>query len=266
MKMGLTDNKKGNALPSETFLEMHKRQMDKKRENKQSRMVLGIWGEPKTGKTGIALDFSDRKIYVLDWDSGVESTWITCHDATERIEVFDPIVQDKDAQLDIHQSEKNSRDFVKYVHSKIEEGEKPIFVLDGVDTWFNSCILKVNPDPTKVTKIMPFQYGARNKTFEALMVSIYRLKCDVIYITHETEKYVDNTPVGVQPAWRDWGGKLEQEIHCTRKKVKGEVHYIAELIGSRTNGNKVGTRWTIRQGTPPNIVWNGVPDLREGNI
>ena len=265
MKMGLT-NSKGNALPSETFLEMHKKQMEKKRENKKSRMVLGIWGIPKSGKTGLALDFPDRKIYVLDWDSGVESTWITCHDATERIEVFDPIVQDKEAQLDIHKSEQNSRDFVKFVHSKIEEGENPIFVIDGVDTWFNSCILKVNPDPTKVTKIMPFQYGARNKTFEALMVSIYRLKCDVIYITHESEKYVDNVPVGVQPAWRDWGGKLEQEIHCYRKKVKGEIHYIAELVGSRTNGNLVGTQFTTRQGTPPNIIWNGIPELRKNKI
>ena len=113
---------------------------------------------------------------------------------------------------------------------------------------------------------MPFQYGARNKTFEALMVSIYRLKCDVIYITHESEKYVDNVPVGVQPAWRDWGGKLEQEIHCTRKNVKGEMHYVAQLIGSRTNGNLVGTRWTVREGTPPNVVWNGISELREGKI
>ena len=253
IKMGLT-NSKGNALPSETFLELHKKQMEKKRESRKPRMVLGIWGIPKSGKTGLALDFPDRKIYVLDWDSGVESTWITCHDATARIEVFDPIVQDTDAQLAIHKSE------------QIEEGENPIFVLDGVDTWFSSCILKVNPDPTKVTKIMPFQYGARNKTFEALMVSIYRLKCDVIYITHEAEKYVDNVPVGVQPAWRDWGGKLEQEIHCTRKNVKGEMHYVAQLVGSRTNGNLVGTRWTVREGTPPNVVWNGIPELREGKI
>ena len=38
--------------------------MEEKRKNRKSRMVLGIWGEPKTGKTGIALDFPDRKIYV----------------------------------------------------------------------------------------------------------------------------------------------------------------------------------------------------------
>jgi hypothetical protein len=269
--MSLT-NKKGNAntmnfgAKQEEFNNKFQQLMAEKRANRKSRMVLGIWGEPKTGKTGIALDFPDRKIYVLDWDSGVESTWIECHEATERIEVFDPIVQDKDNKIDITESENNSHDFIRYVRGKIEEGEKPIFVMDGVDTWFDKCIYKVNPNPTVVSKMMPFQYGARNKTFYHLLEAIFQLKCDVIYITHEAEKYVDNTPAGIKPAWKDWGGKLEQEIHCSKRKVKGEIHFVAELIGSRTNGNKVGTRWTVREGTPPNIVWNGIPDLQEGKI
>ena len=240
--------------------------MKKKRESRKSRMVLGIWGQPKTGKTGISLDFPDRKIYVLDWDRGVESTWFECHDASENIEVYCPIVLDKDNVIDIKQSEENSHSFVKYVRGKLEEGEKPIFVMDGVDSWYDKCIYKVNPNPTVVTKMMPYQYGPRNKTFYHLLETIYHLDCDVIYITHETEKYQDNSPVGMIPAWRDWGGKLEQEIHCSRKKVKGETHFLAELVGSRTNGNLVGKVWTIRSGSPPNIVWNGIPELKEGKI
>ena len=66
----------------EDFNSRFRQLMEQKRKERKSRMVLGIWGEPKTGKTGIALDFPERKIYVLDWDSGVESTWIECHDAT----------------------------------------------------------------------------------------------------------------------------------------------------------------------------------------
>ena len=229
-------------------------------------MVLGIWGEPKTGKTGIALDFPDRQIYVLDWDSGVESTWIECYDATDRIVVYDPIVVDKDNKIDIKKSELNSHNFVRHVRGKIEEGEKPIFVLDGVDTWFDKCIYKVNPNPTEVTKMMPYQYGSRNKTFYFLLEAIFNLRCDIIYITHETEKYVDNVPVGVQPAWRDWGGKLEQEIYCEKKRIKGDIVFNAQLVGSRTNGNLVGKTWTIREGQPPNIVWNGIPELQEGKI
>lgn len=251
----------------EEFNNTFRQMMEQKRAEKQPRLVLGIWGEPKTGKTGIALDFPNRPIYVLDWDSGVESTWITCHDATDRIQVYDPIEVDKDNKIDILKSEENSHNFIRYVRQQmIDNNEKPVFILDGVDTWFDKCIYKVNPNPTTVTKMMPFQYGARNKTFYHLLEAVYNLKCDIIYITHETEKYVDNNPVGIQPAWKDWGGKLEQEIHCSRRNIKGEIHYIAELVGSRTNGNLVGTRWTIREGNPPNIKWNGIKELQEGNI
>lgn len=240
--------------------------MKMKRENRKARMVLGIWGEPKTGKTGLALDFPERKIFVLDWDRGVESTWFQHHDATERIEVFCPIVMNKDNIIDINDSESRSLEFVDHAKKSIAKGEKPIFVIDGVDTWLASCMLKVNPNPRVVTKIMPFQYGNRNKAFYYLLDTIYNLECDVIFITHETEKYMDNVPVGTQPMWKDWGGKLEQEIYCSKKKVKGELHFFAELLGSRTNGKLVGSKWTTRQGTPPNITWNGLKELREGTI
>ena len=240
--------------------------MAQKRAERKARMVLGIWGEPKTGKTGIALDFPDKNIYVLDWDRGVESTWFEHHDATDRINVYCPIVMKDDNIMDIDKSEQNSLDFINHAKEQIVAGENVLFIIDGVDTWFDNCMLKVNPNPRVVTKIMPFMYGARNKTFYFLLEAIYQLSCDIIYITHETEKYVDNSPVGVQPAWKDWGGKLEQEIYCSKKKVKGELHFNAELIGSRTNGNLVGTKWTVREGTPPNIQWNGVPELREGKI
>ena len=240
--------------------------MAQKRAERKARMVLGIWGEPKTGKTGIALDFPNKNIYVLDWDRGVESTWFEHHDATDRINVYCPIVMRPDNIMDIDKSEQNSLDFINFAKEQIEAGEDVAFIIDGVDTWLDACMLKVNPNPRVVTKIMPFMYGSRNKTFYFLLEAIYQLNCDVIYITHEIEKYVEGTPVGVQPQWKDWGGKLEQEIYCCKKKVKGELHFHAELIGSRTNGNLVGTKWTVREGTPPKIQWNGVPELREGKI
>ena len=172
----------------------------------------------------------------------------------------------KDNIIDINESESRSLEFINHAKQSIDAGDKPIFVIDGVDTWLSSCMLKVNPNPRVVTKIMPFQYGNRNKAFYYLLDTIYNLECDVIFITHDTEKYVDNVPVGVQPMWKDWGGKLEQEIYCSKKKVKGELHFFAELLGSITNGKLVGSKWTTRQGTPPNITWNGLKELREGAI
>jgi hypothetical protein len=252
----------GNKKEKTNFKEL----MAQKRAQRKPRLVLGIWGEPKTGKTGIALDFPDKNIYVLDWDNGADSTHKTCHDATERINVYCPIVMRKDNIIDFDKSEKNSEDFITFAKEQMEAGEDIVFVIDGVDTWFESCMLKVNPNPRVVTKIMPFQYGNRNKTFDTLMRMIFNMNCDVVYITHEAEKYIDNIAVGVRPVWRNWGGMLEQEIYCSKKKVKNELHFTAELMASRTNGNLVGKKWTVREGTPPNIQWNGVPELREGKI
>ena len=78
------------------------------RKDKKSRLVLGIWGKPKTGKTGLSLDFADRPIYVLDWDRGVESTWKEHHDSTDRIHIHCPIFRDKRNVIDINKSEKES--------------------------------------------------------------------------------------------------------------------------------------------------------------
>ena len=167
---------------------------------------------------------------------------------------------------DINISEKNSLMFVNMVRQQIQTGQKPVFVFDGVDTWLESCLLKVNPDPTKVTKIMPWQYGERNKTFAFLMEAVYSLECDVIYITHETDSYINDVATGKIPAWKNWGGKLEQEIRTWRTIKKGEVKFHAQLIASRTNGSLVGKTWITRDGKAPDVVWHGIPELREGNV
>ncbi|MAL11603.1 MAG: hypothetical protein CMF74_18315 [Maricaulis sp.] len=280
MKMSWTTENKGDAVKAEKIAhaeeidfgkeqeEWNKQYAKKflKKKDKRARLVLGIWGKPKTGKTGLSLDFPDKPIYVLDWDRGVESTWREHHDSTDRIQIHCPINRDKRNVIDINKSEKDSLMFINMVRQRIQEGEDPVFVFDGVDTYFNSCLLKVNNDPTKVTKVMPWQYGERNKTFNFMMEAVYSLNCDVIYITHEKEQYIDNTVVGFVPAWQDWGGKLEQEIRCYSREDKGELKYFAKLIGSRTKGNLVGTTWTTRDGKPPNVVWHGITELRDGAI
>ena len=80
--MGLTDNKKTEAVGIETsnnarvaaFQSKLKAQTDN-RLKRNNRLICGIWGEPKTVKSGLALDFPNKQIYVLDWDDGCEPTW-----------------------------------------------------------------------------------------------------------------------------------------------------------------------------------------------
>jgi len=289
MKMDWTTEKKGSAVTKENLetADKIKNEIDKvnfgkeqeewnkqyakaflKKRTEKSRICCGLWGDPKRGKTGVALDFPDRPIFVLDWDRGVESIWREHHGADERIKVFCPIVKDKDNIIDINKSEKNSLMFINMARVFMQENpdEKPVFVFDGVDTFHNAALLKVNPNPLVVTQLMPWQYGERNKTFNFMLEAVYSLPCDVIYITHKKERYLNNAVVGYDPVWKDWGGKLEQEISFSAQESKGEIKYVAKLLASRTNGNLVGTIWTVREGKPPNTVWHGIPELREGNI
>ena len=108
---------------------------------RSSRLVCGIWGEPKTVKSGLALDFPNKQIYVLDWDNGCEPTWRQNHEMTDRITLWNPEVRNQNGELDIQKSEANSEDFVLFVKSKIAEGEDVLFVFDGVDKWLDCCTL-----------------------------------------------------------------------------------------------------------------------------
>ena len=69
------------------FQEKLKKQLEE-RHARNSRLICGIWGEPKTVKSGLALDFPNKQIYVLDWDDGCEPTWRQNHEMTDRITLW----------------------------------------------------------------------------------------------------------------------------------------------------------------------------------
>ena len=124
IKMGLTDKKNTTAVAGEMV--------------NNARV---IWGEPKTVKSGLALDFPNKQIYVLDWDDGCEPTWRQNHECSDRITLWNPEIRNQNGELDIQKSEANSEDFVLFVKSKIEQGEDVLFVFDGIDKWLDCTVL-----------------------------------------------------------------------------------------------------------------------------
>ena len=117
--MGLTSNKNTEAVAKGmennarvmAFRDKLKAQTEK-RLSRSNRLICGIWGEPKTVKSGLALDFPNKQIYVLDWDDGCEPTWRQNHEMTDRITLWNPEVRNHNGELDIQKSEANSEDFV----------------------------------------------------------------------------------------------------------------------------------------------------------
>lgn len=273
--MGLTTKTNTNAAGEKTqdnarvslFREKLKRQMDA-RLGRSSRLVCGVWGEPKTVKSGLALDFPDKKIYVLDWDDGCEPTWRQNHDSTERIVLWNPQVMNDKGEPDITESERNSEDFVLYVQQQIEAGEDALFVFDGIDKWLETCTLHVTGS-SKIGKPqkMKFEWGKRNAPFYALLKMCRKLECDQIYITHAKADYGSTGEVVGQKAnWHNWGDFLHQVIETKRVEKKGTITYRATLHSSKTNTPLVGTSWTTLVVENGGVEWTGIPELREGNI
>ena len=55
----------GNNARVNAFADKLEEQTNK-RLSRNNKLVCGIWGEPKTVKSGLALDFPNKAIYVLD--------------------------------------------------------------------------------------------------------------------------------------------------------------------------------------------------------
>jgi len=224
---------------------------------RNNKLVCGIWGEPKTVKSGIALDFPDKQIYVLDWDDGCEPTWRQ-----------NPEVRNANGELDIQKSEANSEDFVLTVKEQIEQGENILFVFDGVDKWLDCCTLHVTGS-SKIGKPqkMKFEWGKRNAPFYALLLMCKNLNCDQIYITHSKADYGSTGEViGAKPNWHNWGDSLYQIINTTRVEKKGTVIYRANLQSSKTNTSLVGKTWETLTVANGDVTWSGVSEMKEGNL
>jgi len=275
IKMGLTSNKNTQATSLEAqgnarviaFADKLKKQTES-RLARENRLVCGIWGEPKTVKSGLALDFPDKQIYVLDWDDGCEPTWRQNHEMTDRITLWNPEVRNQNGELDIQKSEANSEDFVLYVKSKIEEGEDVVFVFDGVDKWLDCCTLHVTGS-SKIGKPqkMKFEWGKRNAPFYSLLLMCKNLNCDQVYITHAKSDYgATGEVIGNKPNWHNWGDYLHQIITTRRTLRKGDVVYKAELLSSKTNTELVGKVWESLEIKNGNVNWNGIPELRDGKV
>ena len=274
--MGLTSNNNNtkavaNDMHNNTrvvaFQDKLKKQTDQ-RLARSNRLVCGVWGEPKTVKSGLALDFPNKQIYVLDWDDGCEPTWRQNHEMTDRITLWNPEIRNDNGELDIQKSEANSEDFVLFVKQQIEQGEDVLFVFDGVDKWLDCCTLHVTGS-SKIGKPqkMKFEWGKRNAPFYSLLMMCKNLNCDQIYITHAKADYgATGEVIGSKPNCIAGAIVVTHPINTRRTRKKNDVVYKSELLSSKTNTELVGKTWETLTVGSGNVSWNGVKELREGLI
>ena len=104
-----SNKKEEDNTPSETMLSYEERklqiraQINERIKRERDFLLCGITGNPKVGKSGLAIDCrtekekeENYKVLILDLDDGCSPTWYACWNKDENIEIYNPNVLHKD--------------------------------------------------------------------------------------------------------------------------------------------------------------------------
>ena len=297
--MDWTSEKKGNAVAENSdeekinyFQEQKEKilaQVKARIDRDRTHLLCSITGNPKVGKTGLALDCRTKeeiekgmKVLVLDYDNGAEPTWDSCWDRTEDIIIYNPNQIRADGAVDWEATFRNGNAFVEYAKELIEEGNVKAFVLDGVDKTYegSSDVLRdllvkqqvregsiVHPSDS--VRVSPLDWKIRNRVYNRQLDMVCALECDRFLITHMKPLY-DNinvpVPIGEAPDWhKSTPARFNQMLHIRKEVKEKHTNYVAILEASKTNPKLVGTEWIIFTTNGEN-EWFGIEELREGTL
>ena len=262
-------------------------------EQEQAYMICGISGNPGTGKTGIALDCRNDEekethwIFILDFDEGAEPTWRQHWSSDEKVVIFNPFIYNDDMTVDYLATADMSRYFIAMVNEAITTGKiewdgevadtenVKAIIFDGLDSWLDTTnmIARLNhskgKDPRAADKIkmVPTQWFARNEEYKRLFKAACQLQCDKFFITHMKEVHDGFEIVGTKPDWeKSTTAKLFQHIECNMEEKGKNVKLFAKIRKSKTNATNVGQSFLIMENNGGKIVWNGLEQLREGQL
>ena len=301
-KMNWTTEKQGKAVvpnddnEEKSFFEIHKERIiahvQARMERDKTYLACSITGQPKVGKTGIAIDCRTQeeidegyKILVLDYDDGAEPTWDSCWDRDPNIVIYCPTEYRRDGAIDWDASFRNGRAFCRLAEEMIEDPNEKVkaFVLDGVDkiaegssdvlrdhlvkqqTREGAIIL-----PTDSVKVNPLDWKIRNRVYNRLMDLVLKLEVNRFLITHMKPVYGDGimnpTPIGWEPDWlKQTPARFNQMIHIDKEQKEGATNYVAQLVASKTNSDLVGKKWLFFTTNGDN-TWESITEIQQGTI
>lgn len=273
----------GTAVSKENTLELAKKEVQNRISQLQARhranLCTLIYGEAKTGKSGIALDCRTEEeikdgtiVMVLDFDNGCEPTWRANWDSDPTIEILNPIVRDDEGYPNLTETIRLSEAFIAIAKDRVEEGQSVKFVFDGVDRWLRLCFLVMTDDKRSTqAKFLPILWGNRNKVYEDLMEKITDgLVCDRFFITHMKEVYegINNpTPTGKIPNLRpSTMDKMNEVIEVSRKDTGKKSEYIARIQDTKRSPSQINNEHVFLTVNNGNVKWESIQTLQEGSL
>lgn len=271
------DKTKGTfALGREAYLAKRKAAQDR---NKNF-LCLGIWGAPKSAKSGVAADILTEEdikngmhVFVWDYDNRFVDVKRNHYNNLENLVVFNPIERHPDTLVDIKATKHNAEMHYEEAMSFLEKGKLKAVIIDGADKFLTDVCetymrVKHNLDADTVIKQMPFVWGDRNTPYKNFLhKKILEMNCHRIVIAHSKEKYVDGNPVGIIANWHDSTEDIfTSTIRMERKIGKNETVFTALIEASAVKPELIGTRHTVLTITKGKVNWVGLPVLKGGEL
>ena len=268
------------AVSEENLLEIIKAEVTQELEailkRQRAHLCCLIYGDAKTGKSGLALDCrtteeldNDTIIMVLDFDNGVEPTWRTNWDSDPNIKILNPIARDDEGFPNLDKTVRRAEAFIAIAKDYMDEGRTVKFIFDGIDRWLRLAIyaMPIDKRATKIQK-MPREWGVRNLAYEQLVEKVTDgLDCDRFFITHMKDNYENNVVVGRGPNIKEQTiDKVTQVIEVKSNKLGKKHTSTATIIASKTNTELVGQAFDFLVIDNGEVTWTSIEELQKGEL
>ena len=134
-----TEKEKGSfALGREAYLAKRKEAQDR---NKNF-LCVGIWGEAKSAKSGVAADILTEEdiangmhVFVWDYDNRFIDVKRNHYANNENLVVFNPIERHPDTLVDIEATKHNAQMHYEEAMSYLKDGKLKAVIVDGADKF-----------------------------------------------------------------------------------------------------------------------------------
>ena len=266
------------------------KQIADRRSAEKEFLLIGITGKPKVGKSGLAMDCrteeeikNGMKVKILDLDDGSTATWDSAWDRDENIEIYVPNVWNEDGSVNWDETFHNCSTWIKMIEGDIKEGNIKAVVLDGVDKIYegSSDVLRKSLvknaarsgsviQDSDTVRVSPLDWKVRNNIYNRIINPFIALRANRFLITHMKPVYEGiGAPiaVGETPDWyKTTPHKLLQILNIAEQKLGKQTTYRGTLIASKTNSSMVGKSWPIFVLEESGNVWNGIQELKTGEL
>ena len=266
------------------------KQIADRRSAEKEFLLMGITCKPKVGKSGLAMDCRTEeeiklgmKVRILDLDDGSTATWDSAWNRDENIEVYVPNVWNNDGSVDWDETFHNCSTWIKMTEEDIKEGNIKAVILDGVDKIYegSSDVLRKSLvknaarsgsviQDSDTVRVSPLDWKVRNKIYDRILNPFIALRANRFLITHMKPVYEGiGAPiaVGETPDWyKTTPHKLLQILNISEQKLGKKTTYKGTLVASKTNSSMVGKSWPVFVLEDTGNVWNGIPELKTGEL